>query len=99
MITVDGEQTHTTWSDKATVDPFWNNLCRFAVFETSVISIQIFDQKKFKKDGQGFLGVATFVVSSAIDLRVPQSSKGAHMLFDVIDCNYFRNFIITIEAK
>lgn len=75
MITVDGEQTHTTLSDKGTVDPFWNNLCRFVVFETSVISIQIFDQKKFKKDGQGFLGVATFVVSSAIDLKVAQSSK------------------------
>lgn len=75
VVTVDGEQTHTTLSDKGTLDPFWNNMCRFVVFETSVLSIQVFDQKKFKKDGQGFLGVATFVVSSAIDLRYPQSSK------------------------
>ena len=77
MITVDGEQTHTTLSDRGTLNPFWNTLCRFVVFESSVISIQIFDQKKFKKDGQGFLGVATFIVSSAIDLRIPQSSKMA----------------------
>ena len=75
VVTVDGEQTHTTLSDKGTLGPFWNNMCRFVVFETSVLSIQVFDQKKFKKDGQGFLGVATFVVSAAIDLRYPQSSK------------------------
>ena len=50
VITVDGEQTHTTLSDKGTIDPFWNTLCRFVVFENSVISIQIFDQKKFKKE-------------------------------------------------
>lgn len=77
VVTVDGEQTHTTLSDKGTLNPFWNNMCRFVVFETSVLSVQIFDQKKFKKDGQGFLGVATFVVSAAIDLRVPQSSKNS----------------------
>lgn len=75
VITVDGEQTHTTLSDKGTLNPFWNTMCRFIAFETSVISIQIFDQKKFKKDGQGFLGVASFIVSSAIDLRLRQSSK------------------------
>ena len=88
MITVDGEQTHTTMSDKGTVDPFWNNLCRFVVFETSVISIQIFDQKKFKRDGQGFLGVATFVVSSAIDLKVQQSSK------NIICYNIYNSIIL-----
>lgn len=60
-------------------------MCRFVVFETSVLSVQIFDQKKFKKDGQGFLGVATFVVSSAIDLRVPQSSKIKNKLKDFIN--------------
>ena len=75
VITVDGEQTHTSLSDKGTLNPFWNTMCRFIVFETSVLSVQIFDQKKFKKDGQGFLGVASFVVSSAIDLRLSQSSK------------------------
>lgn len=75
VVTVDGEQTHTTLSDKGTLNPFWNNMCRFVVFQRSVLSIQIFDQKKFKKDGQGFLGVATFIVSSAIDLRIPTSSK------------------------
>ena len=75
VITVYGEQTHTTLSDKSTLNPFWNTMCRFVVFETSVLSVQIFDQKKFKKDGQGFLGVATFIVSSALNLRVSQSSN------------------------
>ena len=81
VITVDGEQTHSTLSDKSTLNPFWNTMCRFLVFEKSVISIQVFDQKKFKKDGQGFLGVATFLVSSAIDLRISQSSKNNDHIF------------------
>ena len=77
VCTVDGEQTHTTLPDRDTVNPFWNTLCRLMAFENSVVAVQIFDQKRFKKDGQGFMGVANFVVSSVIDLQLPQSSKPA----------------------
>lgn len=72
-------------------------MCRFVVFETSVLAIQVFDQKKFKKDGQGFLGVASFLVSSAIDLRYPQSStrKRKQLCFYF----YFRNTHVTIKTK
>lgn len=73
VVTIDGEQTHTTLPDRDTQSPFWNTQCRFVVFESSVVSVQVFDQKRFKKDGQGFLGVATFVVASVIDLRAVQS--------------------------
>lgn len=74
VCTVDGEQTHTTLPDRDTLNPFWNTLCRLVAYETSVVAVQVFDQKRFKKDGQGFMGVATFVVSSVIDIHIPQSS-------------------------
>jgi hypothetical protein len=38
------------------------------VKDSSVICVQIFDQKKFKKKDQGFLGVVNVKVSSVIDL-------------------------------
>lgn len=36
--------------------------------EESVLAFQIFDQKKFKKRDQGFLGVVNVRVGSVIDL-------------------------------
>ena len=41
--------------------------CR-RVNEESVLAVQIFDQKKFKKKDQGFLGVINVRVGSVIDL-------------------------------
>jgi len=38
--------------------------------EDSILAIQIFDQKKFKKKDQGFLGVINVRVGSIIDLDV-----------------------------
>ena len=38
------------------------------VTEDSVLAIQIFDQKKFKKKDQGFLGVINVRIGSVIDL-------------------------------
>jgi E3 ubiquitin-protein ligase NEDD4 len=36
--------------------------------EESILAVQIFDQKKFKKKDQGFLGVVNVRVGSVIDL-------------------------------
>lgn len=38
--------------------------------EDGVITIQIFDQKKFKKKDQGFLGVINVHVRDVIDLDI-----------------------------
>jgi E3 ubiquitin-protein ligase NEDD4 len=38
------------------------------VNEESVLAVQIFDQKKFKKKDQGFLGVINVRIGSVIDL-------------------------------
>lgn len=38
------------------------------VKDSSVLTVQIFDQKKFKKKDQGFLGVINVPVASSLDL-------------------------------
>lgn len=46
-----------------------DRLCRRAS-EESILAIQIFDQKKFKKKDQGFLGVINVRIGSVLDLEV-----------------------------
>ena len=43
--------------------------------ENSVIAVQIFDQRKFKKRDQGFLGVVNIRVGDVLDLDL--DSHGA----------------------
>lgn len=43
--------------------------CR-RVNEDSILAIQIFDQKKFKKKDQGFLGVINVRIGDVIDLSM-----------------------------
>jgi hypothetical protein len=43
--------------------------------ESSVVAVQIFDQRKFKRRDQGFLGVVNIRVSDVLDLEL--DSQGA----------------------
>ncbi|PCH38485.1 HECT-domain-containing protein [Wolfiporia cocos MD-104 SS10] len=70
VITVDAEQTHTTSVIKKTLNPYWNESFDIFVKDSSVIAVQIFDQRKFKKRDQGFLGVVNIRVSDVIDLEL-----------------------------
>ncbi|KAK9447529.1 uncharacterized protein V1518DRAFT_376799 [Limtongia smithiae] len=70
VITVDGEQTHTTSVIRKTLNPYWNELFDVDVTENSIIAVQIFDQKKFKRKDQGFLGVINIRVGDVIDLSL-----------------------------
>lgn len=45
-------------------------LSRSTVKDSSVIAVQIFDQRKFKRRDQGFLGVVNIHVSEVIDLEL-----------------------------
>ena len=40
------------------------------VKESSIIAVQIFDQRKFKKKDQGFLGVINVRVGEVLDLQL-----------------------------
>lgn len=57
VATVNGEQTKTSSVSKRTLNPYWNESFDFRVNEGSILAVQVFDQKKFKKKDQGFLGV------------------------------------------
>ncbi|PWN54239.1 putative ubiquitin-protein ligase [Violaceomyces palustris] len=70
IVTVDGEQTHTTSVIKKTLNPYWNDSFDVTVTDSSVVAVQIFDQKKFKKRDQGFLGVINIRVSDVLDLEL-----------------------------
>ncbi|KAK1811053.1 hypothetical protein LTR12_014575 [Friedmanniomyces endolithicus] len=68
VATISGEQTKTTGVIKKTLNPYWNESFDMRVNEESILAVQIFDQKKFKKKDQGFLGVVNVRVGSVMDL-------------------------------
>ncbi|KAL0092500.1 E3 ubiquitin-protein ligase RSP5 [Phycomyces blakesleeanus] len=70
VVTVDSEQTHTTTVMKKTLNPYWNESFDLQVTNQSVIAVQVFDQKKFKKKDQGFLGVINVQVGNVFDIDV-----------------------------
>ncbi|KAF8147316.1 hypothetical protein K438DRAFT_2027776 [Mycena galopus ATCC 62051] len=66
VLTVDGEQTNNTAIVRKTLNPSWNEHFDVTVRDSSMIAIQIFDHRKFKKRDQGFLGVINIPASEAI---------------------------------
>lgn len=70
VVTIDGEQTHTTSVMRKTLNPYWNETFELTATPSSVIAVQIFDQRKFKRKDQGFLGVINVQMSSVFDLQV-----------------------------
>ncbi|KAH8596365.1 ubiquitin ligase [Bisporella sp. PMI_857] len=68
VATLNGEQTTTTAVIKRTLNPYWNEQFDLRATEDSILAIQIFDQKKFKKKDQGFLGVINVRVGDFINL-------------------------------
>jgi E3 ubiquitin-protein ligase NEDD4 len=91
VLTVDGEQTKTTEAIRKTLNPYWNQSfdvygthphCRDidtprTVKESSIIAVQIFDQRKFKKKDQGFLGVINCRVGDILDLQLGGDGRNA----------------------
>ncbi|CAH7672338.1 hypothetical protein PPACK8108_LOCUS7148 [Phakopsora pachyrhizi] len=68
VIMVDGDHTKTTTAMKKTLNPYWNESFDITVKDSSVVTVQIFDQKKFKRKDQGFLGVINIRVANELDL-------------------------------
>lgn len=67
VLTIDGYQTKSTSAAKKTLNPYWNENFKFTdVNENSILTIQVFDQKKFKKKDQGFLGVINVRVGDVL---------------------------------
>ncbi|KAG0277287.1 hypothetical protein BGZ96_002924 [Linnemannia gamsii] len=70
VVTVDGDQTHTTTVMKKTLNPYWNESFEVNVTNKSVLAVQIFDQKKFKKKDQGFLGTVNIQMGDVFDVNI-----------------------------
>lgn len=70
VATINGEQTKTTGVIKKTLNPYWNESFDMKATDDSMLAVQIFDQKKFKKKDQGFLGVVNVRIGTVIDLDV-----------------------------
>lgn len=68
VATINGEQTKTTQVSKKNLNPYWNESFDFKVNEDSILAVQVFDQKKFKKRDQGFLGVINVRIGDVIEL-------------------------------
>ncbi|TFK61394.1 HECT-domain-containing protein [Pluteus cervinus] len=66
VLTVDGEQTRHTNVIKKNLNPTWNEHFDVTVRQSSMIAIQVFDHRKFKKRDQGFLGVINIPASEAL---------------------------------
>ncbi|KAG5994163.1 NEDD4 E3 ubiquitin-protein ligase [Claviceps spartinae] len=66
VATINGEQTKTTTVSKRTLNPYWNESFDFRANEGSILAVQVFDQKKFKKKDQGFLGVINIRVGDVM---------------------------------
>ncbi|KAF9919353.1 hypothetical protein FBU30_011073, partial [Linnemannia zychae] len=54
---------------KKTLNPYWNESFEVSVTNRSVIAVQIFDQKKFKKKDQGFLGTVNIQMGDVFDVN------------------------------
>ncbi|PPR04072.1 hypothetical protein CVT24_010645, partial [Panaeolus cyanescens] len=72
VLTVDGDQTSTTAIMKRTLSPVWNETFDIKVRQSSMIAIQIFDHRKFKKRDQGFLGVYNISAAEALQIAANQ---------------------------
>lgn len=67
VLTIDGYQTKSTAAAKKTLNPYWNETLKFDdINENSILTIQVFDQKKFKKKDQGFLGVVNIRIGDVL---------------------------------
>jgi hypothetical protein len=62
---------------------FWEGLISLlnsTVKDSSVVAVQIFDQRKFKRRDQGFLGVVNVRVSDVLDLDLDGHGAFSNLL-------------------
>ncbi|KAH7910826.1 hypothetical protein BJ138DRAFT_1152053 [Hygrophoropsis aurantiaca] len=67
VVSVDGDQTYTTVTVKRALSPTWNQHFDIAIRKSSSITIQIFDQRRFRKRDQGFLGLVKLTGEEALN--------------------------------
>ncbi|KAI6114349.1 hypothetical protein F5141DRAFT_706205 [Pisolithus sp. B1] len=66
VVSVDSDRTYTTNTIKRTLTPTWNQHFDITIKRSSTITIQVFDQRRFKKRDQGFLGLVRITGNEAL---------------------------------
>ena len=72
------------------------------VKDSSVVAVQIFDQRKFKRKDQGFLGVVNVRVSDVLDLELGGHGLFRHLPGAAIDKKLIKSFsteMLTLDLK
>ena len=65
------------------------------VKDSSVVAVQIFDQRKFKRRDQGFLGVVNVQVSNALDLELGGHGTYPQTHCCLVPCSSLDTFILS----
>jgi E3 ubiquitin-protein ligase NEDD4 len=74
VATVDQTQTQTSSVAKRTLDPFWNTVFTFrGIKPSSLVRLIVYDQKRFLKEHQGFLGELEFRVEDLMKCNMQQT--------------------------
>lgn len=72
IVSVEGAQISTTKATKKTRNPYWNESMMISVKSNSILTLQVFDERKFKTNqSQGFLGVVNVVLGTFVDVYAP----------------------------
>jgi hypothetical protein len=64
------------------------------VKDSSVVAVQIFDQRKFKRRDQGFLGVVNVQVSNFLDLELGGHGKPLQTSCCLVPCFFLDSFVL-----
>ncbi|KAJ1927635.1 hypothetical protein IWQ60_002738 [Tieghemiomyces parasiticus] len=67
VIRVDDEVRQRTKAQRKTLTPYWNETFVFIVHTYTTLEIEVFDNKKFKKNNMGSLGTTKFQLSEFVD--------------------------------
>ena len=65
------------------------------VKDSSVVAVQIFDQRKFKRRDQGFLGVVNVQVTQFLDLELGGHGTPPHTPCCLVPCAFLDSFVLS----
>lgn len=65
------------------------------VKDSSVVAVQIFDQRKFKRRDQGFLGVVNVQVSNFLDLELGGHGTPLQTFYCLVPRSFLDPFVLS----
>ncbi|KAM7215296.1 hypothetical protein V8F06_009347, partial [Rhypophila decipiens] len=69
VLKINGSQVGKTMTKRRTINPDWVEEFVITVDENSILELEVFDEKKNRTEGQGFLGRISLRIGDVIELR------------------------------